>query len=370
MRQKILLVAGGTGGHLFSAIALAENLVNYLQVEVHLSTDKRCIKYLKKNTNINLHIVDLYINLKTILNKIKVPFLFSVSLFKAFILIRKVKPNIILGFGGYPTFPIMFIGQLLSVPTIICEQNTFLGKTNKFFAKKAKLISLAYKNTQNIPINYLDKVLVTGHFIRNSIKSISEKTNFSDIPFKLLVLGGSQGAKFFSVLVPEAIKILLKKYPGSSIEITQQVLKEDAEVVKKIYNNLKIKSTLSDFFYDIYKHYKNSHLVITRAGATTIAELTQIGLPGIFIPFPFSTNDHQYYNAKSLQDSNCSWYYKEKEVTAEVLADKLYDLIHTPLMLKEASRNLLKRKNNSYEYFINLLLKIVTKGSFQKYSNY
>jgi UDP-N-acetylglucosamine--N-acetylmuramyl-(pentapeptide) pyrophosphoryl-undecaprenol N-acetylglucosamine transferase len=254
----------------------------------------------------------------------------------------------------------MFIGQLLSIPTIVYEQNSFFGKSNKFFAKKAILIALAYKSTQNLPTNYSDKILITGDFVRDKIKNLPEKSSFSNKPFNLLVFGGSQGAKIFSSLVPEAIKILLTKYPETEIRIVQQVLENDKERVKKAYDNLKIQSTISDFFHDIYKQYENSHLVIARAGATTIAELTQIGLPAIFIPLPSSADDHQYYNAKSLQDSNCSWYYRQEEVTAEVLANKLHSLIDTPSIIKEASLNLLKRKTDGTKHLANTVLKIIT----------
>lgn len=359
-RKIILLTAGGTGGHFFPAVALAEELAKNLELEVHISTDNRCKKYLTNDINIKSHIVDLYINLRGIINKLKIPFSIYLSLIKAFILIKKLKPKLIIGFGGYPSFPLMFIGQLLSIPTIVYEQNSFFGKSNKFFTKKAILIALAYKSTQNLPTNYSDKILIIGDFVRDKIKNLPEKSSFSNKPFNLLVFGGSQGAKIFSSLVPEAIKILLTKYPETEIRIVQQVLENDKERVKKAYDNLKIQSTLSDFFHDIYKQYENSHLVIARAGATTIAELTQIGLPAIFIPLPSSADDHQYYNAKSLQDSNCSWYYRQEEVTAEVLADKLHSLIDTPSIIKEASLNLLKRKTDGTKHLANTVLKIIT----------
>jgi len=353
-RKVILLTAGGTGGHFFPAVALAEELAKNSKLEVHISTDNRCKKYLTNDINLKSHIVDLYINLRGMINKLKIPFAIYLSLIKAFILIKKLKPELIIGFGGYPSFPVMFIGQLLSIPTIVYEQNSFFGKSNKFFAKKARVIALAYKSTQNLPTNYSNKILITGDFVRDKIKNLPEKTSFSNKPFNLLVFGGSQGAKIFSSLVPEAIKTLL------TIRIVQQVLQNDKERVKKAYDDLKIQSTISDFFHDIYKHYENSQLVIARSGATTIAELTQIGLPAIFIPLPSSADDHQYYNAKSLQDSNCSWYYRQEEVTAEVLADKLHSLIDTPSIIKEASLNLLKRKTDGTKHLANTVLKIIT----------
>ena len=358
-KKVILLTAGGTGGHFFPAVALAEELDLNQDLEVHISTDNRCKKYLTSDIKIKSHIIDLYISLRGIINKLKLPFVILIALIRAFMLILRIKPKIIIGFGGYPSFPVMFIGQLLFIPTIVYEQNSFFGKSNKFFAKKAKIIALAYKDTKNLAEEYLSKTLVTGDLVRSSIKNLKQKDSFDKDSFNLLIIGGSQGAKFFSTLVPEAIRILVTKYPDTVINIIQQVHKDDQESVEKIYDDLKINYTISDFFYDIHNHYKKCHLLIARSGATTIAELTQLGLPAIFIPLPSAADDHQYYNAKALQDSNSSWFYRQSEVTAEILAIKLHSLIVDPDLIKQASFNLLKRKTDGTKYLADTVLKII-----------
>jgi UDP-N-acetylglucosamine--N-acetylmuramyl-(pentapeptide) pyrophosphoryl-undecaprenol N-acetylglucosamine transferase len=359
-KKVILLTAGGTGGHFFPALALAEELDKNSELEVHITTDNRCKKYLTDDIKIKSHIVDLYINFQEMLGKLKSPFIISISLIKAFVLIKELKPKLIIGFGGYPSFPIMFIGQLFCIPTIIYEQNSFFGKSNKFFAKRAKIIALAYKETKNLPKKYSSKTLITGDFVRDNIKNLKQKHNFDSKPFNLLIIGGSQGAKIFSSLISDAIKILLAKYPQISINIIQQVQKSDQEFVKKTYDDLKINNVISDFFYDIHKCYENCQLVIARSGATTIAELTQIGMPAIFIPLPTAADDHQYYNAKALQDSNSSWFYRQEEVTSSILADKLYSLIQNSSIIKQASINLLKRKTDGTKYLADTVLKIIT----------
>ena len=227
-KKIILLTAGGTGGHFFPAVSLAEELCLNKNVEVHISTDNRCKKYLTNDIKIKSHIVDLYINLRGLFKKLKFPFIILNSLLKAFILILKLRPKLIIGFGGYPTFPVMFVGRLFFIPTIIYEQNSFFGKSNKFFAKNSKIIALAYKDTHNLPKEYLSKTLIVGDLVRSNIKTLEQK-NFSDVnnTFNLLIIGGSQGAKIFSILVPEAIKILLTKYPDIRIKVTQQVQKND-----------------------------------------------------------------------------------------------------------------------------------------------
>ena len=128
----------------------------------------------------------------------------------------------------------------------------------------------------------------------------------------------------------------------------------------KIYDDLKINNIISDFFYDIDSHYKNCHLLIARSGATTIAELSYIGLPAIFIPLPSAADDHQYYNAKALQDSGSSWLYRQNDITPEILANKLYDLITNPNIIKQASINILKRKTDGAKYLADTVLKIIS----------
>ncbi|MFK7968532.1 MAG: undecaprenyldiphospho-muramoylpentapeptide beta-N-acetylglucosaminyltransferase [Rickettsiaceae bacterium] len=358
-KKVILLTAGGTGGHFFPAIALAEELSLHQDLEVHISTDNRCKKYLTSDIKIKTHIVDLYISLQGVFKKLKLPFIVLLSLIKALILILQLKPKLIIGFGGYPSFPIMFVGRLLFIPTVIYEQNSFFGKSNKFFAKNAKIIALAYEETQNLPKEYLSKTLITGDLVRNSIKNLEQKSFSDNSVFNLLIIGGSQGAKVFSTLVPEAIRALLTKYPDIRINVIQQVQKDDQESVRKIYDDLKINHTISDFFYDIHSHYKNCHLLIARAGATTIAELTYLGLPAIFIPLPSAADDHQYYNTKALQDSNSSWFYRQSDLTPEILANKLHNLIIDPNLIKQAAINILKRKTDGTKYLADTVLKII-----------
>lgn len=407
-KKVILLTAGGTGGHFFPALALAEEFDLHKNIDVHLSTDERCRKYLTDEVKINFHIIDLYIGnrfchprpspchpglkdpgssfllcrgsrilrsgmtkklsgmtrgasgiMTRLFNKLKIPFSILLAVSKALLVIRKLKPSVIIGFGGYPSFPLMFVGQLLRIPTIIYEQNSFLGKSNKIFAKRAEIIALAYEDTKNLPSNCHRRITVTGDFVRNNIKNLKQKDKFDHKPFTLFVIGGSQGAKFFSELLTKAIIILVNKYPKLKLNVIQQVVKDDKEKVQKIYDELKVKNTIADFFHDIYKYYESCNLVIARSGATTIAELTQIGQPAIFIPLPSAADDHQYHNAKALADADSSWFYRQEAITPEMLADKLYELINDPSIIQEASLNLLKRKKQGTKNLVDTVLKII-----------
>ena len=171
---------------------------------------------------------------------------------------------------------------------------------------------------------------------------------------------GSQGAKFFSDLIPNAVTILLNKHPEIQLNIIHQVSQNEISRIKKIYEDLKINSIISEFFPDIYKYYEACNLVISRSGATTIAELTQIGQPAIFIPLPHASDDHQYYNAKAIQKLGGSWCYRQKDISPKLLADKLYELIQNTDLIKTASIAILNRKKHSSKKFIDTALKIIT----------
>lgn len=357
--KKILLTAAGTGGHLFPAIALAEDLKELGYSNISLITDIRCSKYLSKDLPVTTHIIDLYINTSTILGKIKATFFLTEAIFKAYFLIARLKPDITIGFGGYPSFPTMLASIFIRIPIVIHEQNCFMGRSNRFFARFAKVVALSYSKTENINNKIQEKAIITGDLIRNNIRNLLKKSNFDSEPFTIFIFGGSQGAKIFTVLVPEAIKILKNKYPNIPLEIFQQAQEIDQQKIKSQYNKLAIKNTISNFFHDINDIYRKAHLVIARSGAGAIAELTHIGLPAIFIPFPSAADDHQYYNARSLKDIGASWCYRQTDITAEILANKIYELIQDRSKLKQASNKLLNKKNNGNRHLANTILKII-----------
>jgi UDP-N-acetylglucosamine--N-acetylmuramyl-(pentapeptide) pyrophosphoryl-undecaprenol N-acetylglucosamine transferase len=344
MPKKIIITTGGTGGHFFPASATAEILLNR-GYEVHLIIDARCKKYINSDLKYILHVIDCRINYKNYWTKFLSLLQILSAFYTALLLVYKIKPSIIVGFGSYATFPPILAGLLLRVPIIVHEQNCFVGKVNRFFTRFAKKIALSYEETNNFNKIYKDKVIYTGNIIRDNIRNIQIKDNFDNNPFRILVFGGSQGAKLFSSLIPETIKCLIKSNPDIKLYITQQATKEEQITINKIYTQFGINHNLSEFFYDMDKQYDAHDLVISRAGASTIAELSLIGLPAIFIPYPFAAENHQFYNAKALEDGHASWCFPQNIVTPELLAKKLLEIINNRTILKQASDNLLKRKN-------------------------
>lgn len=357
-KKKILLSAGGTGGHFFPAISLAEELTN-LSCDVHIITDNRCKKYLNNDSSFTSYIVDLYISSNGLFNKIKSGFKVIFSCLKAYFLVKKIAPDVVVGFGGYPSFPAMFASKLLKIPMVIYEQNSFLGNANSFFKDYTKIIALSYKDTKNISKKYKKKTVLVNEIVRPAIKSLPKKNNFNVKIFTILVFGGSQGAKIFTDLIPSAIEIVKKANPEFKIRIIQQVKKSEESKLASYYKSIGVSYELAEFFDNMPENYKKSQLVISRSGASTIAEISAIGLPAIFIPLPNSKEDHQYFNAKSIANINGSWCYRQDQITPQKLAKKIHRIISDRSYLITASKNLLSRDNSASDNLANTVLKII-----------
>ncbi len=301
-----------------------------------------------------------------------------------------MKPSIIVGFGGYPVVAPMFAAIFLRVPIIIHEQNSYLGKVNKFFASFAKKIAISYENVKNLPEFAKSKIVVTGGIVRRNIRELkvinkelemsprglttgSKKPlikrldavvkpwNDKDNIFTIFIFGGSQGAKLFSELIPASIQILMQKQPSLELNIIQQAALDDQVKIKDIYSKLNITYEFAEFFDNMALQYKEADLVISRAGASTIEELTYIGLPAIFIPLPSAADNHQYYNAKLLEDKKAGWCLEQNNISAGKLADKILDLISNPKILEDASQNLLKRRKEGHKLLSNLIEEVYTR---------
>ncbi|EER21564.1 MULTISPECIES: undecaprenyldiphospho-muramoylpentapeptide beta-N-acetylglucosaminyltransferase [spotted fever group] len=376
--KKIILVAGGTGGHFFSAVALGEELVKR-GYEVHFITDLRCKKYIKQDMKVIFHILDLKRsgNIFLFLPRL------SIAVLKAIRLLYNIRSSAIIGFGGYPVIAPMFAAIFLRVPIIIHEQNSYLGKVNKFFASFTKKIAISYEKIKNLPEFAKSKIVVTGGVVRENIRDIMSPRGLTtwssgfikdfldpmvkprgdkpstDNIFTIFIFGGSQGAKLFSELIPASIQILMQKQPGLELNIIQQAALDDQVKIKDIYSKLNINYEFAEFFENMALQYKEADLVISRAGASTIEELTYIGLPAIFIPLPSAADNHQYYNAKLLEDKKAGWCLEQNNISAGKLADKILDLISNPKILEDASQNLLKRRKEGHKLLSNLIEEVI-----------
>lgn len=318
----IALAAGGTGGHLFPAQALAEELGGR-GIEVHLLTDSRV-----KEHGLEFPAARIY-DIPSATLSFRAPHLLPVRLWRlwrgygiARTILLALRPQVVVGFGGYPSYPPMLAAARLKIPTVLHEQNAVLGRANRAMARQASAIASSFPEIVNLSPRLRGKVVLTGNPVRGAIRAIAGVPYDQpalDRPFRLLVFGGSQGARFFSELVPAALADL----PGPvrrRLVVIQQCRAEDIEEVKAKYAALRLEHVVAPFFSDMPRLLAEAHLVICRSGASTIAELGVVGRPAILVPLPHSIENDQLRNATSFSRAGAGWLIPQSELTPELLA--------------------------------------------------
>lgn len=354
--KTVVVAGGGTGGHLFAAIAVGEKLQER-GYSAHLVTDQRCENYLPADLPFKKHIVDLRLR-SGILGRVTGIFKLVKATGKAVALLRKLKPDIVIGFGGYPSFPTMLAALILRIPIIVHEQNCFMGKSNAFFAGFAKLISLSYPETKNLKESMKNRVVV-GNIVRRALMQLPKKENFDQDPFTILVFAGSQGAKFFSKIIPESLLLVKASNPSSKFRVIEQVAGEDIEAIRQLYQEAGIECHLAPFFHNMHELYGQASLLISRSGASTIAEISVAGLPAILIPYPYASDNHQLYNAKALEAVGAVWCFEQNNLTPLILANKILLLMQKRDLLKEASIKLKNRNTDGAALLADTVEKII-----------
>lgn len=341
MTARIVLSTGGTGGHVFPAICLAEELARR-GYHVSWCTDQRGEKFFNSETG--KYSDKLIFNISKdsgvigIIKQLVTIFMSTIKVLKSFI---AHKPDLVVGFGGYTTAPVVVAAKLLRIPIVLHEQNAVLGKVNRWMARYAQVMALGFEKTQRIPPQL--KTVYVGNPVRPDIMEIQEK-KYPAIGerLKVLVTGGSQGAALFSRIIPEAIA-LLPKALQSRIEIIQQARQELLEFTQLAYQKLDVPAIVQPFFNNIADLYADSHLVICRSGAMTVAEVCAAHRPAIFVPLGIAMDNHQYFNADELSSIGAGWLIKEKEFTAVTLAAQLRECLENPTLLEEVSQKLQKK---------------------------
>jgi UDP-N-acetylglucosamine--N-acetylmuramyl-(pentapeptide) pyrophosphoryl-undecaprenol N-acetylglucosamine transferase len=354
--MKIFLAGGGTGGHLFPAISVAEELEKQ-GIKTQIITDQRCVKYLSQDLKDKAIIFDLgsmsgkwYTKILTMLKILR-------ATISSIALVYKEKPSSIIAFGGYPTIPILIAAKIMRVKIILHEQNCFMGKVNRLFAKYADLIALNFEATANIPSHMLNKTRVVGNPVRAEIKNYKFHRNFDNSNFTILITGGSQGAIVFDELAPSAIAILHKTV-NKPLKIIQQAAKKNHQRIAQQYSDLGIEFEINDFFHDIYKKYAEADLIICRAGASTIAELIYTKLPSMLIPLPTASCNHQMHNAKAMAECGAAFYFAQKDLTPEILAAQLGLIITDLEQLKSMSQNLALMRLDAAKVLVDQLMRM------------
>lgn len=328
--QKLLIIAaGGTGGHMFPAQSLAEEMLAR-GWRVKLSTDARGARY----TQGFPHTVEIdQIPSATfarggILSKALVPFRIGSGVLKAVWGMMRDKPDAVVGFGGYPSIPALSAAFLLRRPRMIHEQNGVLGKVNKVFAKRVDAMACGTWPT-DLPEG------VSGIHTGNPVRAaILERAGASyippgDYPMSILVMGGSQGARILSDVVPPAIAALPMDVL-ENIRVSHQARGEDHDRVAAFYQTHNIDADVQPFFHDVPRRMTEAQLVISRAGASSIADLTVIGRPAILVPYAAATGDHQTANARGLAETGAACVIAESDLHVEPLTAAIHEALSQP----------------------------------------
>lgn len=325
----VILAAGGTGGHVFPAEALAGALAAR-GFRLALVTDDRGSAYGGTLGTLETHRLPIRKMTGTLLRRL----VGAASLLPGYLaarrLLARLKPAAVVGFGGYPSLPTMFAAAPKG-RTAIHEQNAVLGRVNRLVADRVDAVATSFAGTKGAGAN----AALVGNPVRAAVQALRDgpyATPGPDEKLRLLVTGGSQGAAIFGRVVPAAIA-LLSPDQRRRLAIVQQTRAEDAASVQTHYRTLGLDATVAPFFADLPQLMADAHLVIARAGASTVAELACIGRPALLVPYMHATDDHQTANAQALAATGAAWLVPEPQFSSDDLAARLANLLATPAAL-------------------------------------
>lgn len=336
--RHFVLAAGGTGGHLLPAFALATELERRGH-HVALITDARGANIPGKPDFLSAHVlpagrfgknpVQWIKGLSAVLEGRRM----ALRLFEAF------QPSAVVGFGGYPALPALLAAASADIPSIVHEQNAVLGRVNRLLAGRVEAIATAYPEIERLKRKYLPKVHLVGNPVRPRVLDLRDE------PFpaftgegllRVLVTGGSQGARVLSEVVPDGLAMLPPAL-RTRLQVTQQCRPEDIEAVRRRYRSHDIPAELATYFEDMAARLADAHLFIGRAGASTIAELTAVGRPAILVPLPIATDNHQVANAREIVRTGGARSIRQPQFTAKELAKQIQALAQRPETLATAA---------------------------------
>lgn len=332
-----VMASGGTGGHMMPAEAVADQLLAK-GYEVTLVTDKRG----QSIGNVFQDIDSLVLGTSShmtggVLGVIKSFFSIISSTREVRAFFKSRRPSAIVGFGGYPSLPTMLAARSMGIPYILHEQNAVLGRVNRLMANGAHTLALSVDKTERVSTK--TKTVVVGNPVRSLISKVANiayAVPLGDGPIRLLVLGGSQGARILSDVVPNALKSLDPDYV-SRLDVMHQARPEDIERVTEAYEKAKIKVDVQPYFDDVARILLTAQLIICRAGASTLAELTAMGRPAVLVPLSIAADKHQLANARLIEAAGGAWVIEEPDFTPRALSDLLLTLFDDMGNLRDAS---------------------------------
>jgi UDP-N-acetylglucosamine--N-acetylmuramyl-(pentapeptide) pyrophosphoryl-undecaprenol N-acetylglucosamine transferase len=336
--MNFVLAAGGTGGHMIPAHALAAEL-RHRGHGVLLITDERGARFPGLFENVPVHILPAGRLGGGPIGWLKAASSVLKGRAEAKRLYRDHTPDAVVGFGGYPAFPSLLAASARRIPTVIHEQNAVMGRVNRLLAGDAEAIGVAYGEIDRLKPRYQEKTVCIGNPVREEIARLGEMPfpPFDEVaPLKILVTGGSQGATILSQVVPEGLG-MLEPSLRRRLQVVQQCRPDDIERVRKQYAELGIPAELMTYIEDMASKLADCHLMIGRAGASTIAELTAAGRPAILVPYAAATDDHQTANAREMVKAGGARAIGQENFTPDVLARQIEALAMDPVALNNAA---------------------------------
>jgi UDP-N-acetylglucosamine--N-acetylmuramyl-(pentapeptide) pyrophosphoryl-undecaprenol N-acetylglucosamine transferase len=338
-----VLAAGGTGGHLFPAQALAEQLVGH-GAAVYLATDRRADGFAAPVPGIEIREVRAGRLGGGPLRSAYGVAQMALGIVEARRLLRRLDPAAVVGFGGYPSVPTMLAASQLGLPTVIHEQNAVLGRANRLLARRARRIATGFAETAGLRPFDRPRAVHTGNPVRPAIRAVAGieyRPPKPGAPIKLVILGGSQGARVFADIVPPALAALSPAL-RAALRVSQQARPEDCARVAAQLDAAGVAHEVRSFFNDVPERLARAGLVICRAGASTISELAAIGRPALLVPYPYATDDHQTANASAFADAGAGWLVPQSGLSPAVLsgllAERLADGVGLSLAAVQARR--------------------------------
>ncbi len=333
MQKKILISTGGSGGHVIPATILYEHLKD--QSDVLITTDKRGAKFLKKE-DYNIKIF----NINTITKYLfLIPFEFFYilwSIIKSFFFLKRNKIDILISTGGYMSLPLCVASKLLNIKLFLLEPNIVLGRSNKFLISYCQKIFCYSDKIKNFPEKFRNKIVTIPPLLRknfynlNKVEKINKKIN-------LLIIGGSQGARIFDTLVKNSIIKLSKKY---KFKVYQQSNVSNFKILKKTYQENDIECELFDYNEDVSDFMQKSNICITRAGASSLAELVFLNLPHVAIPLPTAKDNHQFENANFYNEIGCNWILNQNISDEDSIENIIINIIDNKNEYEEKQKNM------------------------------
>jgi UDP-N-acetylglucosamine--N-acetylmuramyl-(pentapeptide) pyrophosphoryl-undecaprenol N-acetylglucosamine transferase len=337
--RHFVLAAGGTGGHMIPAHAVAEELMARGH-RVALVTDERGAKIPGIFAQAQVHVLPagrLTGNPRSWIKGVR-GILAGRDMARR--LYETFEPTAVVGFGGYPAMPALLGALKDRIPTAIHEQNAVLGRVNRLLARRVSAIATAYPNVQRLSGRYYDKVHLIGNPVREEVLALREEefpALTDESVFRVLVTGGSQGATVLSSVVPDGLAMLPLSL-RRRLQVTQQCREEDIEKVRATYAEMEIPADLSTYITDMPEKLSWSHLVIARAGASTLAELTVAGRPAILVPLPSAMDDHQTANVREMVEAGGARSIPQSQFTPVELAKQMQKMAMEPGALQNAAK--------------------------------